>query len=199
MCLVRDDLEPSAARAGARGSPGSADYRPEAGGGADEFFARLGPGWPLTDHQRQRLAPMAAAALEAGWDPSGLASFVGANTAGIRSPYAVLAARLSRGELPVPPGGARAKPAWGGACDEVTRLLGFDGDAPRPCPNCHPLAACRGEDASIARPSQTAVSGASEPAMPAFAPALLATPRAQLAGYARPGADGAGLRPASWR
>jgi hypothetical protein len=43
--------------------------------------------------QRRRLAPMAAAALGAGWDPAALAAFAGANTAGVRSPAAVLAAR----------------------------------------------------------------------------------------------------------
>jgi hypothetical protein len=189
--------EPSAACAGARGSPSSADHRPEAGGGAGEFFIRLGPGWPLTDRQRRRLAPMAATALEAGWAPSALASFVGANTAGVRSPYAVLAARLSSAELPLPPARARARPSWCGACDEVTRLLGFDGDAPRPCTHCHPLAS-RGPDGSIAYPPQTAVSGTSEPAPPTLASPLSA-PRAQLSEPGRAGADGACSRPVGGR
>jgi hypothetical protein len=44
----------------------------------------------------------------------------------------VLAARLSPAELPAPP--ARpARPPWCGECDQATRMLGFDGDAPRPC------------------------------------------------------------------
>jgi hypothetical protein len=34
-----------------------------------------------------------------------------------------------------------ARPPWCGQCDEVARMLGFDGDAPRPCPRCKPWAA----------------------------------------------------------
>jgi hypothetical protein len=111
-----------------------------AGGGVSEFFARLGPGWPLTGGQRRRLAPAVAAALSTGWTPDALAQFVGANTAGVRSPAAVLAARLSPAELPAPPGGAPARPPWCGACDERTRMLGvYDGNTPSRCPSCHPL------------------------------------------------------------
>jgi hypothetical protein len=116
------------------------DNRPETGGGAGEFLARLGPGWPLADPQRRRLAPAVAAALAGGWDPAALAAFVGANTTGVRSPAAVLAARLSPRELPAPPGRARARPAWCGACDERTRMLGYHGGTPSRCPRCHPLA-----------------------------------------------------------
>jgi len=136
--------EPSAARAGARDAdPVTVDDRLRpGGGGAGEFFARLGPDWPLTGLQRRRLAPVASAALAAGWDPAALAAFVGANTAGVRSPAAVLAARLSPAELPAPPGRARVRPGWCGECDERTRRLqradGADGGR---CPRCHPLAA----------------------------------------------------------
>ena len=88
--------EPPAASAGARNAdPVTADDRPAAGGDAKEFFARLGPSWPLTGRQRHRLAAAVADALAAGWAPAVLAEFVGANTAGVRSPAAVLAARLS--------------------------------------------------------------------------------------------------------
>jgi hypothetical protein len=76
-------------------------------------------------------------ALNAGWAPRDLAAFTGGNAGGVRNPYAVLAARLSSAELPAPlvrP----ARPPWCGACDERTRLLGFDGDAPRTCPRCRP-------------------------------------------------------------
>ena len=95
------------------------------GGGVKEFFAYLGPDWPLASRQRRRLAPAVAAALAAGWAPAVLATFVGANTAGIRNRAAVLAARLSPAELPPPPGQARARPPWCGAddCDERTRRL----------------------------------------------------------------------------
>jgi len=91
----------------------NADGQPPAGGGS-EFFTRLGPGWPLTGAQRRRLAPMVAAALGAGWDPAALAAFVSANTAGVRSPAAVLATRLSPAELPAPAAPAQARPAWCG-------------------------------------------------------------------------------------
>lgn len=33
------------------------------------------------------------------------------------------------------------RPAWCGECDERTRLVDFDGDHPRRCPSCNPLAA----------------------------------------------------------
>jgi hypothetical protein len=81
------------------------------------------------------------AALDAGWMPQALATFTGTNIAGVRNPYAVLAARLSPAELPPRQPQRPARPAWCGQCDEVTRMLGFHGDAPRPCPHCKPWAA----------------------------------------------------------
>ena len=127
--------EPSAASAHAR--PVLADVG-TAGGGqeAGEFFAILGDGWRLTAAQQARLAPAVQAALDAGWLPQALAAFTGANTAEVRSPYAVLAARLSPAELPPPQRQRPPRPPWCGRCNEVTRMLGFDGDAPRPCPRC---------------------------------------------------------------
>ena len=98
--------EPSAAVAQAREEPAAlgAAGVPEVagGGGVGDFFAALGDGWRLTDAQLARLVPSIAAALDAGWEPHQLARFVGANKDGIRSPYAVLAARLSLAELPPP-------------------------------------------------------------------------------------------------
>ena len=104
----------------ARGAPATATT---AGGGgpAGEFFAAPGDGWPLTATQRARLAPAVRAARGAGW-----------------MPHAVLAARLSPGELPPPRGPRLARPPWRGQCDQVTRMPGFDGDEPRPCPRCTP-------------------------------------------------------------
>jgi hypothetical protein len=94
------------------------------------------------------------AALSVGWTPAALAATAGANTGGVRSPYAVLAARLSPAELPalsVRP----TRPPWCGECDQGTRLLDFDSDAPRPCPRCKPqLAATRRRT-----PTETAVLG----------------------------------------
>ena len=132
--------QPSAATAHAREVPPAALAR-SAGGGepVSGFFAALGDRWRLTATQRARLAPAVTVALTAGWTPSpALAAFTGANTNGVRNPYAVLAARLSKAELPPPTRSPR--PAWCGECDQATRMLGFDGDAPRPCPRCKPAA-----------------------------------------------------------
>lgn len=104
-------------------------------GGADEFFAALGSSWRLTEAQRARLTPAVKSALGAGWTPQALALVTGANTTGVRNPYAVLAARLSPDELPVPASVLVRRP-WCGECDEITRMLDYYGDAPRPCPKC---------------------------------------------------------------
>jgi hypothetical protein len=116
------------------------DARPAAktatgGGGAGEFFVALGDAWRLTDTQRARLTPAVNAALGMGWTPQALASATGANTTGVRNPYAVLAARLSPAEPPVP-SSRSARPPWCGECDQVTRMLDYHGDAPRLCPKC---------------------------------------------------------------
>jgi hypothetical protein len=106
-----------------------------AAGWSGEFFAALDCDWRLAAAQRARLAPAVATALTSGWTPQRLAGFTGGNITGVRNSYAVLAARLSPAELPAPP--ARpARPPWCGECDQATRMLGFDGDAPRPCPRC---------------------------------------------------------------
>jgi hypothetical protein len=120
-------------------APADARAATSGGGPAGEFFTALGADWRLTGRQRARLTPAVAAALDAGWTPRALAAFTGANTGGVRSPYAVLAARLSPAELPVPPARSARAP-WCGECDEVTRMLDFDSDAPRPCPRCKPAA-----------------------------------------------------------
>jgi hypothetical protein len=167
--------EPPAASADARETgPGAAGDRAGAGGGALEFFSRLGPDWPLTDGQRRRLEPLLANALAAGWDPAGLAAFVGANTTGVRSPAAVLAARLSSAELPAPPGSARAWPPWCGenGCNERTRHReGADGADAGRRPRCHPLVA---EHAAVAGPVAGSRTGhpppAARPATPGSEP-----------------------------
>jgi hypothetical protein len=143
--------EPSAADGVIR-DLGPADDRPEAGGGVSEFFARLGPAWLLTDGHRRRLEPAVGDALSVGWAPAALADFVGANTAGVRSPAAVLAARLSPSELPPPPDRAQTRQPWCGACDESTRMLGrYGDDVPSRCPRCHPLATGSGGTAAEGR------------------------------------------------
>ena len=91
-----------------------------------EFFAALGSRWPLTPTQRLKLTPAITAALDRGWPPRALAAFTRANTSGVHSPYAVLAARLSPAELPLPPKRS-ARPPWCGQCDQTTRMLDFHG------------------------------------------------------------------------
>jgi hypothetical protein len=125
----------------AREAPIAADA--VGGGAASEFFAALGPDWRLTAARRARLAPAVIMALKAGWTSRTLAVFAGANTSGVRNPYAVLAARLAPAEMPLPHTRRASRPPWCGACDEATRMLGFDGDAPRPCPRCKPPAGGR--------------------------------------------------------
>jgi Helix-turn-helix domain len=138
--------EPSAAPARARETARPVE-NPEraAAKGVGEFFTALGPTWPLTARQQARLAPAVAAALAAGWEPRTLAGFAGGNTSGVRSPYAVLAARLSAAELPAPPLAALRRPPWCGEsrCDPVTRFLldergypGTIGGRAVPCPRC---------------------------------------------------------------
>ncbi len=130
--------------------PAGADGGAEAG----EFFGRLAgmsPRWLLTRSQCSRLAPAVAGALAAGWTPDGLAEHVGANTAGIRNPAAVLAARLSQPELPQPPPRGARRPPWCGQCNEQTRRReDADGADAGRCPECHPLAAGRRGHAATA-------------------------------------------------
>jgi hypothetical protein len=142
---IEPSREPSAASASAREIRLAVDAQ-TGGGAAAEFFNALGPGWLLTADQRTRLAPAVSEAVAAGWEPGELAAFVGANSAGIRSPYAVLAARLSSAELPAPrsPAAPQRRP-WCGYCDPDTRFLldehGYPGDSPSRCPECGPAPA----------------------------------------------------------
>ncbi|MDA8322652.1 MAG: helix-turn-helix domain-containing protein [Actinomycetota bacterium] len=123
---------------------------PGGGGQASDFFAALGPAWPLTVAQQARLTPAVTAALDAGWTPGALAACTGSNVNGIRNPYAVLARRLSPAELPDPPGRRSRRPAWCGECDQATRMLGFDTDTPRRCPRCK-----RAGDDRLPNPART--------------------------------------------
>jgi len=135
--------EPSAAPGPVREDCRPVDSHPGPGGGISEFFTALGPSWPLTAAQQARLAPQVAPALTSGWAPAALAAFAGANTAGVRSPYAVLAARLATGELPAPPRVRPPRPPWCGECDKDTRMTGYYGAAPARCPRCGPQGATR--------------------------------------------------------
>jgi DNA-binding transcriptional ArsR family regulator len=141
---VEPPREPSAAAPGrARKTGPPADTQAGGGAAVGEFFDALGPGWLLTAGQRSKLTPAVSEAVAAGWAPEELAAFVGANSAGVRSPYAVLATRLSPAELPAlrGPAAPRRKP-WCGHCDPDTRFLldehGYPGDSPRRCLTCGP-------------------------------------------------------------
>jgi hypothetical protein len=138
--------EPSAASARGRSALPAADG--PSSGRAGKFFYALGPAWRLTAAQRSRLTPAVLAALDEGWSPQQLARFAGANTDGVRNPYAVLAVRLSAAELPPPPGQRPPRPPWCGECDERTRMAGFYSDAPNPCPRCNPTACTRQDSSS---------------------------------------------------
>ncbi len=120
-----------------------------------EFFerlARLSPRWQMTASQLRRLSPAVAVALAAGRSPGALAEAVSANADGVRSPYAVLAARQSPTELPGPPP-RYARPPWCGQRDERTRMLGFDGDTPASCPRCKPHREAAADPALVLEPS----------------------------------------------
>ncbi len=117
--------------------------------GARRVLARLGSQWRLGARSIERLEPQVAAALDAGWGETELAEHLGANSVGVKSPYAVLAARLS--DLPVPPAARPVRPAWCGDCHEATRLIDTDTGAKR-CPTCHPAVAA-GDPAAIRRSS----------------------------------------------
>lgn len=145
---IEPSSEPPAANARAHARNPEPVENPAGGGdpGTDEFFGRLGSAWPLSPAQRARLRPAVTVALGLGWQPGDLAAYVGANTAGVRNPAAVLAVRLSPSELPMPaspPRADRRKP-WCGQCDELTRLLEDDFDEHgvhqkmRRCPRCGP-------------------------------------------------------------
>jgi hypothetical protein len=117
----------------AGGSPAPNGQAAEVG----EFFdalAALCPRRELATGPRKRLAPVVASGLAQGWAPGAVAECVSVNTSGIRNPAAVPAARLSPTELPPP--APQRRPPWCGQCDQATRMLDFDGDAPRPCPHC---------------------------------------------------------------
>jgi hypothetical protein len=138
---IEPSREPPAALASAPETGLPSDVQP-GGGAVGEFFDALGRGWLLSADQRSRLARAVGTAVAAGWGAKELAEFVGGNSKGIRSPYAVLTARLSPDDLPAPRGGTTAprRRPWCGHCDPDTRFLldehGYPGDSPRRCPEC---------------------------------------------------------------
>jgi hypothetical protein len=108
---------------------------------AGRYFDGLGPQWRLTPAQRERLTPAVEAALAGGWRSDQLAEFPGANSAGVRNPYAVLSARLSPDQLPPAPGSSSSRPPWCGRCDPESRFLldEFGYPSAAPCPKRRPV------------------------------------------------------------
>jgi hypothetical protein len=133
---MKPPREPSAARAHARETAPAVDGRAEAA--ARRYFDALGPQWPLTAAQRDRLTPAVEAAVADGWTPDRLAAFTGANSTGVRNPYAVLSARLSPDQLPAAPASPSMRPSWCGQCDPQCRFLldEFGYPSAIPCPKC---------------------------------------------------------------
>ncbi len=129
---VEPSLEPSAAHARAP-DPTPTDAGSDRGGGVAEFFAALGDQRPLTAAQQSRLVPALMSALTGGWTPLALAGWAAANTGGVRSPYAVLASRLSPAELPEPKRQRPTRLPWCGYCDEVTRQAFSSGSRTAAC------------------------------------------------------------------
>jgi Helix-turn-helix domain len=118
----------------------------DCGGGGDHLrhamtvLDQLGPSWPLTPAQRQRLAPRVGAALAAGWSTRRLGEVLASNPDGVRSPVAVLTDRLAG--LPPPPVGAEPAAAalpWCGDCDRPDyRWIEVRDGHWAHCPRCHP-------------------------------------------------------------
>jgi hypothetical protein len=100
------------------------------------FVAELGPDWPLSARQIDRLTPAIAAALADGWSPAALAEHVGSNTAGVRNPYAVLTARLA--DLPelvrLPP--PCSSPAYRSVTEATTPACPHGDPRPGGCALC---------------------------------------------------------------
>jgi hypothetical protein len=105
----------------------------------DTVLDGLGVAWPLTPKQRRRLAPKVVEALAAGWSVQRLTAHLGANPEGVKSPAAVLSARLD--DLPSvvhEPEKCAGRPEWCGRCDEPSRTIQRADSRWGRCPDCHP-------------------------------------------------------------
>lgn len=116
---------------------GSTPAAEEAGSGEpDAILAALGPSWQMTPGQARRLRGPIRQALTAGWTPRTLLPVLRNDPGGVRSPYAVLMARL--GDLPAAPAARPVRRAWCGRCDQHSRMRETDDDRAYRCPVCHP-------------------------------------------------------------
>jgi len=102
----------------------------------DRVLEQLGAEWRLGARSAERLKPALRSALASGWTAASLAAQLGQGAEGVRSPYAVLAARLA--DLPAAPRARPQRPAWCGECHESTRMRETDAGQPYRCPSCHP-------------------------------------------------------------
>jgi len=102
----------------------------------DRVLEQLGAEWRLGTRSAERLRPALRSALASGWTADTLAAELGKGADGVRSPYAVLAARLA--DLPAAPPPRPRRPAWCGGCHEPTRMREAPDGAPFRCPACHP-------------------------------------------------------------
>ncbi|MFD2081560.1 hypothetical protein SAMN05421678_106260 [Actinopolymorpha cephalotaxi] len=96
----------------------------------------LGPHWRIGQRAVERLTPGIHSALDAGWTKDDLANHLRASPEGVRSPFAVLSARLA--DLPRPPAVHSGLSLWCGQCDEATRMRETEDHRPYRCPACHP-------------------------------------------------------------
>lgn len=106
---------------------------------AAEVLRGLGGSWPLTDLDRQRLAPLISEAVISGWPVKGLIAYLSANPKGVNSPVAVLLTRLTNLPRPRRDDNTIPRPEWCGHCDETSRLRERDDGSLLRCPECHPL------------------------------------------------------------
>ncbi|SDK54558.1 Helix-turn-helix domain-containing protein [Actinopolyspora mzabensis] len=104
----------------------------------DAVLDGLGGSWPLTPRQRERIAPKVVQALAAGWSSQRLAHYLGANPEGVKSPAAVLTARLDDLPEPVADTAPPQRPEWCGSCDEPSRTVERSDGRWARCPHCHP-------------------------------------------------------------
>jgi hypothetical protein len=112
---------------------------------ARELLAQLGEPWRLGAKSVEKLIPLVVAALCGStgrpWPVEALAKELARDPEGVRSPLAVLRARLS--DLPPAPAPKPTKPLsapWCGSCaSETRRWIDDTPDGnPMKCPKCHP-------------------------------------------------------------
>lgn len=108
----------------------------EATNGAQRVLENLGADWRIGERSAARLEPAVRSALASGWTAPDLTAELGKSPNGVRSPYAVLAARLR--DLPPAPPPRPQRPTWCGDCHEPTRMREGSDGAPFRCPACHP-------------------------------------------------------------